>query len=72
MVHVKKNKVMGVSRQPSVVQTMTDLKHLESVECCNCFGSTLTNDARCTCEMRSGVSRAKIATNKKKVFSPEN
>jgi hypothetical protein len=59
---------MRFSRQPSVIQTMTDLKQLESVEYFNCFGSTITNDARCTCEIESGVSRAKIAINKKKAL----
>jgi hypothetical protein len=66
--NLEKNKVMTVSRQPSVVQIMTDLKQLESVEYFNSFGCTLTNDARCTCEMKSGVSRAKIAINKKNVL----
>jgi hypothetical protein len=34
----------------------------------NCFFSTLKNDARFTCEKKSGISRAKIAINKKKAF----
>jgi hypothetical protein len=42
----KKNKVMGLSRQPSSVQIITDGKELENAEYFNHMGSVITNDAR--------------------------
>jgi hypothetical protein len=32
------------------------------------LGSTLTNDGRCTCEIKSGIAVAKAAFNKKMLF----
>ena len=39
---------------------------LESVECFKYLGSMLTNDGRCTCEIKCRVAIAKAAFNKKK------
>jgi hypothetical protein len=44
---------------------MIDQKQLENVECFIYLGSTLTNDGRCTCEIKSGIAMAKAAFNKK-------
>ena len=47
---------------------MIDQKHLENVECFKYFGSMLTNDRRCTCEIKSRIVMAKAAFNKKKTL----
>jgi len=43
-----------------------DQKELENVECFKYLGSILTNDGRCTCEIKSRITMAKAAFNKKK------
>jgi hypothetical protein len=63
--NVEKTKVMRISRQPSPVQIMIDQKQLENVEYLNCFGSVITNDARCTREIKYSIAMAKAAFNKK-------
>jgi len=63
--NVAKTKGMRISRQPSLVQTMTDRKQPENVEYFNYLGSMITNAARCTCEIRSRIAMAKAAFNKK-------
>ena len=62
----KKTKVMRISRQPSPVTIMIEQKQLEDVECFKYLGSILTNDGRCTCEIKSRIAMAKAAFNKKK------
>jgi len=66
--NVEKIKVMRISRQPSPVTIMTDQKQLENVEYFKYFGSMLTNDGRCTCEIKSRIAMAKAAFNKKKTL----
>jgi len=44
---------------------MIDQKQLENVECFKYLGSKLTNDGRCTCEIKSRIVMAKAAFNKK-------
>ena len=66
--NVEKIKVMRISRQPSPVTIMIDQKQLENVECFKYLGSILTNDGRCTCEIRSRIAMAKAAFNKKKTL----
>jgi hypothetical protein len=44
---------MRISRQPFPVKIMIDQKQLDNVESFKYFGSILTNDGRCTCEIRS-------------------
>jgi len=46
---------------------MIDQKQLENVECFKYLGSLLTNDGRCTCEIKSRIAMAKAAFNKKKM-----
>ena len=41
---------------------------LENVECFKYLGSMLTNDGRCTCEIKSRIAMAKAAFNKKKTL----
>ena len=66
--NVEKTKVMRISRQPSPVTIMIDQKQLENVELLKYFGSILTNDGRCTCEIKSKIVMAKAAFNKKKTL----
>jgi hypothetical protein len=43
-------------------------KQLENVECFKYLGSMLTNDGRCTCEIRSRIAMTKTAFNKKRTL----
>lgn len=65
-INVEKTKVMRISKQPSPVTIMIDQKQLENVERFKYLGSMLTNDGRCTCEIKSRIAMAKAAFNKKK------
>ena len=66
--NVEKTKVMRISRQLSSVTIMIDQNQLENVECFKYLGSLLTNDGRCTCEIKSRIAMAKAAFNKKKTL----
>ena len=66
--NVEKTKLMRISRQPSPVTIMIYQKQLENVECFKYLGSFLTNDGRCTCEIKSRIAMAKAAFNKKKIL----
>jgi hypothetical protein len=44
---------------------MIKQKQLKNVEYFNCFGSIITNDARCTREIKFRIAMAKAAFNKK-------
>jgi hypothetical protein len=48
---------------------MTDQKQLENVEYFNYLGSMITNDAKRTREIKSRISMAKAAFNKKTLFT---
>jgi len=47
---------------------MIDQKQLENVESYKYLSSVLTNDGRCTCEIKSRIAMAKTAFNKKKTL----
>jgi len=47
---------------------MIDQKQLENVECLKYLRSMLTNDGRCTCEIKSRIAMAKAAFSKKKTL----
>ena len=64
--NVEKTKVMRISRQPSPVTITIDQKQLENVKYFKYLGSMLTDDGRCTCEIKFRISMAKAAFNKKK------
>ena len=66
--NVEKTKVMRISRQPSPVTIMIDQKQLENVECFKYLGSMLTNDGRCTCEIKPRIAMARAAFSKKKTL----
>ena len=59
---------MRISRQPFAVAIMIDQKQLKNVECFKYLGSMLTNDGRCTCEIKSRIAMTKAAFNKKKTL----
>jgi hypothetical protein len=59
---------MRISRQPAPVKIMIDQKQLENMESFKYFGGILTNDGRCTCEIKCRVAMAKAAFNKKRTL----
>jgi hypothetical protein len=67
--NVGKTKVMRISRQPSPMKIMIDQKQLENVEYFNYLGRMITNDARCTREIKARIAMAKAAFNKKNLFT---
>ena len=56
---------MRISRQPSPVTIMIEQQQLENVKCFKYLGSMLTEDGKCTCEIKSSIVMAKAAINKK-------
>ena len=50
------------------VKIMIDLKQRENVESFDYLGSILTNDGKCTCEIKCRIAMAKAAFNKKKAL----
>ena len=66
--NVGKTKVMRISRQPFPVTIKIDQKQLENVECFKYLGNILTNDGRCTWEIKSRITMAKASFNKKKTL----
>jgi len=65
---MEKNKSNENSRQLFAVKIMIDQKQLENVESFEYLGSMLTNDGRCTCEIRCRVAMTKAAFNKKRAL----
>jgi len=61
-----KTNVMRISRQPSPITFTIDQKQLENVKCFKYLDSVLTEDGRCTCEIKSRIAMVKAAFNKKK------
>ena len=61
--NVEITKIVRISRQPSPEQIIYK-KELENVEYFSYLGSTITNDARCTREIKSRIAMAKAAVNK--------
>jgi hypothetical protein len=66
--NVEKTKVMRISRQSSPMKIMRDQKQLENVENFNYLGRMITNDTRCTREIKSRIAMAKAAFDKEKTF----
>jgi len=64
----KKTKLMRISKQSFPEKNMIDQKQLENVESFKYLGSILTNDGRCTCEIKSMFAMTKAAFNKKRAF----
>jgi hypothetical protein len=66
--NVEKTKLLRISRQPLPVKIMIYQKQLVNVEFFKYLGSILTNDGRCTCEIKCRISMAKAAFNKKRAL----
>jgi len=64
----KKIKVMGIPRQQSPMQIMTDQNRLENVEYFKQFGNMITICVRYTCEIKSRIAMTKAAFNKKETI----
>jgi hypothetical protein len=62
--NVEKTKVMSISRQPAPMKIMIAQKQLENVKYFNYLGSMITNDAKCTREIKSRIAMVKAAFNK--------
>jgi hypothetical protein len=67
--NVEKTKVKGISRQPFQIQIVINHKRLGNVEYFNYLCSRITNDARCTWEIKSRTATGKAAFNKKTLFT---
>jgi hypothetical protein len=67
--NVEKTKVMGISGQPFPVKLTIDQKQPENTESFKNLGSMLTNDERCTCEIKSRIAMAKAAFYKRALFT---
>jgi len=63
-----KTEVIRISRQPFPVKIMIDQKQVENVESFKYLGNILTNDGRCTCEIKSRITMVKAAFNKKRAL----
>ena len=67
-INVEKTKVMRISRQPFPVKIMLDQKQLDNVEYFKYLGRILTNDGRCTFEIKCEFAMVKVAFNKKRAL----
>jgi hypothetical protein len=56
--NVEKTKVMRISRQPTPDAIKIAQKQLETMKCFRYLGSLLTDDGRCTCEIKCRISMA--------------
>jgi hypothetical protein len=63
-----KTAVKRISRQPSPIQIIIEQKPPENVEYIIYLCSLITNDARRSLDIKSRISTAKAALNKKKIL----
>jgi hypothetical protein len=56
---------MRISREASQPQVMTDQQQLDNVEYFSYFGSMVTNDNRCTLEVKSRIATARATFSSK-------
>ena len=71
-INVEKTKVMRISRQPFPITIKIYQKQLVNVKCFKYLGSMLTEDGRCTCEIKSRIAMAKAESTRRRIFLPEN
>jgi hypothetical protein len=71
-INVEKTKVIRISREPFPLLIMVDHKQLENVEYFKCFGTMITNNTKCTREIKHTIAVGKAAFNRKKTFSLAN
>ena len=67
--NVEKTEVMRISRQSFPLPIVIGQKQLEKWNIFNCFGSRITNYARCTLEIKLRIAVAKAAFSKKNLFT---
>jgi hypothetical protein len=67
-INVEKTKTTRISRQPTPLQIKIDRKPMENVEEFNYLGNMITNDVRCTREIKARIAMSKAAFNKKKTL----
>ena len=67
-INVGKNEVNRISKLPSPVVLIMIEKKLQNVEYFN-YLERITNDASCTCEIKSRTSKAKAQFSKKFLFT---
>ena len=56
-------------KEPLELQFMAQLKQLKSAEYFNCLGNMITNDARCTRDIKSGLSWQKQHSTGRRLFT---
>ena len=66
---MEKTRIMGISTKPSAVQITVYQKQPNNLEYFNYLVSMITNGARCRREIKSGIFTAKVAFNKKFLFT---
>jgi hypothetical protein len=66
--NLEKSKVMRISIQSFPVKIMTDQRQVENVGSFKYLGSILTNDGRCSGEMKCRIGMARDAFNKKRAL----
>jgi hypothetical protein len=67
-INVEKTKLMRITRHPLPVKIMIEQKQIDNVESFKYVGSILTNDGRCTGEIKCRIAMAKAAFNKKRAL----
>jgi len=68
-INVDRSKLITISRQPSPVPVMIAQKQPENVEYFNYLHSMITNDAKCTREIKSKIAMSQTAFNTKTLFA---
>jgi hypothetical protein len=66
--NVEKTKVIRNARQPFPVKLMIYKNQLESVKFFKYLGSMLTDDGRCTCEIKSRIAMEKLHLTSRGLF----
>jgi len=66
--NVEKTEVMKISKQPSQIQIVVNQKQPKSVEYFSYLGSMVTNDVRCTRDIKSRIALAKAAFKEKRAL----
>ena len=69
-INVEETKVKIISRQPSVLEIMTDQKQQENVEYFSCLGRLMTNDARCARGIEYRIDMKRRHSTGRRLFSP--
>jgi hypothetical protein len=68
-INLDKTEVNRISWEQFPVQITLDLRQFENGAYLNCFGSMITNNARCTREIKARIIMAKAAFSTKKIFT---